>query len=143
MSFKIANTLLPSLVPSKNTSNITILSDQEFMMVDNNYLNWIEVTCFTNDEVKILVNNNIKFTKNIYNNNELKKSLIVFNVNEYIERYSVIKLISNSPLQFRIYFSNIKETSVDLVRELDLTLAEYDAIFNNNNYIDVLENIFD
>ena len=147
MSFRIANTLssFPIITSSKNTFVMTIQSEQEFIMIDNNYLNWVEVTCFKDDDIKILVNNDIRYSKKIYNSDVYKKSIIIFNVNEYIIKHSILKLKSNFPLQFRLYFSNIKELEnmIILNKELELTKEEYDHLFNNNNYINILEEIFD
>ena len=130
----------------KNTLTISVLSDQEFIITEDNYLTWIEVTCFKNDEIKVVVDDIIIFTSNIYNNDITKKSITLIGVDKSIPKYSSLKMTSNFPLNFRLHFTNIKENlekNIKIVKERDLTREEYEDVFNNNNYIDVLEQIFD
>lgn len=150
MEFKISeasNTTVNNMYnKSKNTLIITVLSDQEFITTDNNYLTWIEVTCFRQDEIKLIVDDVVKFSSIIYNNNLTKKSITLIGLCEYIEKHSSIRMVSNFPLQFRLHFSNQKEiynNNVVIVKEKDLTQEEYESIFNNNNYMDLLDDIFD
>lgn len=144
MSFRIASTLSIT-APPKNTLVMTMQSDQELIMVENNYLSWIGVTCFKDDEIKILINNDIICTKKIYNSDESKKSIIILNINEYISKHSILKLTSNFSLHFTLHFSNIKEVEnvSTMIKESDLLAEENDGVLNNNNYIQVLQGLFD
>lgn len=130
----------------KNTLIISVLSDQEFIITEDNYLTWIEVTCFKDDKIKVVVDDNIRFTSNIYNNDTTKKSITLIGVDKFISKHSSLKVISKFPLNFRLHFSNIKENlekNIKIVKERELTQEEYEDVFNNNNYIDLLEQIFD
>jgi len=130
----------------KNTLIISVLSDQEFIITEDNYLTWIEVTCFKNDKIKVVVDDIIIFTSNIYNNDTTKKSITLIGVDKFISKHSSLKMTSKFPLNFRLHFTNIKENlekNIKIVKERDLTREEYEDVFNNNNYIDLLEQIFD
>jgi len=149
-SFKISearnSTISGTVSNYKNTLIITVLSDQEFITTDDNYLIWIEVTCFREDEIRLIVDDIVKFSSIIYNNNSSKKSVTLIGLCEYIEKHSSLRMDSNFPLHFRLHFSNVKEVqdnNLRIVKEKDLTKEEYDSVFNNNNYMDVLEDIFD
>jgi len=130
----------------KNTVIISVLSDQEFISTDYNYLIWVEVTCFREDEIKVIVDDNIIFNTNIYNNDQKKKTINLICINKYIQKHSSVRLQSNSPLSFRLHFSNVLENlehETRIVKERNLTDEEYESVFNNNNYLDLLEYIFD
>ena len=149
MSFKIADALITSSSGSlfiKNTLIISVLSDQEFITTEDGYLSWIEVTCFKNDTITIIVDDIPLFTSNLYNNDITKKSITLLSLNENIKKHSTIKITSTFPLNFRLHFTNVSENTAEeirIVKERDLTREEYEDVFNNNNYIDVLEQIFD